>query len=457
MEEEIKAGPGRKIAMKARGLLVACVVLAALIGALYWSDHHKPAEDKTASANVAPKVLSLKQDDITKLTIKKNAGEPSTLVKNSQWAITAPHEYPADQDVVKGMLSTLSNLNSDRLITDKADNLNQYGLNDPTIEVEITNKDGKSNTLLIGDKLPAGGGSYAALSGDPRVFSVANYNTAAIDKNLDDLRDKRLLTMDADKVSRIELVKKNQYLEFGRSKDDWRIIKPRPLRANSFQVGDLVRQLTNAKMDLNTPALQAKGEASAYAAGAPVATAKLTDASSTQELHVRKSKNDYYAKSSIAPGVYKISDSLGKDLDKSLEDFRNKKLFDFGYADPNKVELHDGAKAYYLTRSSNGDWWNGNSKKMDTDSAQSFLDRVRDLAASSFPDTGFASPSITLKVTSDDGKRVEQILIAKAGKNYIATRENEPSLYQLDSISVDDLLKSAGDMKEATPPAAAKK
>lgn len=445
--------------MKARGLLLACVVLAALIGALYWSDHHKPAEDKTASANVAPKVLSLKQDDITKLTIKKNGGEASTLAKNSsgQWNIIAPHEYPADQDVVKGMLSTLSNLNSDRLITDKAGNLNQYGLNDPTVEVDITNKDGKSNTLLIGDKLPTGGGSYASLSGDPRVFSIANYNTTALDKSLDDLRDKRLLTMDADKVSRIELVKKNQDLEFGRNKDNWQIIKPKPLRADSFQVGDLVRQLTDAKMDLNTPALQAKGEAAAYASGTPVATAKVTDPSGTQELQVRKSKNDYYAKSSIAPGIYKISDSLGKNLDKNLQDFRNKKLFDFGYADPNKVELHDGAKAYYLTRSSNGDWWNGSSKKMDTDSVQSFLDRVRDLSASSFPNSGFTSAAITLKVTSDDGKRMEQVLIAKVGKNYIAKREDGPSLYQLDASSVDDLLKSAGDMKEAKPPAPAKK
>lgn len=445
--------------MKARGLLVACVVLAALIGVLYWSDHHKPAETSTASANMAPKVLYLKQDDITKLTIKKNATEPSTLVKNSsgQWQITAPHDYPADQDVVNGMLSTLSNLNSDRLIAEKAANLKQYGLTDPTVEVDITSKDGKSNTLLIGDKLPAGGGSYAAVSGDPRVFSIANYNTTSVDRGLDDLRDKRLLTMSADKVSGLKLVTKKQDLEFGRSKDDWQILKPKPLRADSFMVGNLVRQLTDAKMDLSIPAAQAKETASAFASGAPVATAKLTDASGTQELQVRKSKNDYYAKSSIAAGVYKISDTLGQGLDKGLEDFRNKKLFDFGYADPNKVQLQNGTKAYYLTRSSNGDWWNGNSKKMDTDSVQSFLDRVRDLSANSFPDTGFTSTEITLQVTSDNGKRVEQVLIAKAGKDYIAKRENEPSLYQLDSSSVDDLLKSAADMKEAAPPAPAKK
>ena len=32
----------------------------------------------------------------------------------------------------------------------------------------------------------------------------------------------------------------------------------------------------------------------------------------------------------------------------TVRHFRNKKLFDFGYDDPNKLELHDGAKAYFL-------------------------------------------------------------------------------------------------------------
>ena len=42
--------------------------------------------------------------------------------------------------------------------------------------------------------------------------------------------------------------------------------------------------------------------ASLFATAAPVATAKVTAESGTQELQVRKNKDDYYAKSSAVEG-----------------------------------------------------------------------------------------------------------------------------------------------------------
>jgi hypothetical protein len=60
-----------------------------------------------------------------------------------------------------------------------------------------------------------------------------------------------------------------------------------------------------------------------------------------------------------------------------------------------------------------------------------------------------------LTVTSNDGKRVEKASISKSGDTYIAKRENDSSLYQLDSSAVTDLQKLAADVKPA--PAAGKK
>jgi hypothetical protein len=196
-----------------------------------------------------------------------------------------------------------------------------------------------------------------------------------------------------------------------------------------------------------------KKTASAFASATPVATAKVTAESGTQELQVRKNKDEYYAKSSAVEGVYKVPNTLGQALDKNLEDFRNKKLFDLGSDDPNKIEVRDGSKTYFLTRSGE-DWWSGNAKKMDPGTAQDLVEKIRELAASKFVDSGFGAPLIDLTVTSNDGKKVEKVSISKAGDNYIAKRENEPAtLYQLDSKTVDDLTKSAADVKPATPAA----
>jgi len=58
-------------------------------------------------------------------------------------------------------------------------------------------------------------------------------------------------------------------------------------------------------------------------------------------------------------------------------------------------------------------------------------------------------------VTSNDGKRVEKVVISRDGHSYIARLENEPSLYELDSTAVAQLQKSAADLKPAA--AASKK
>ena len=368
---------------------------------------------------------------------------------------------------MSGIVSALSSLASERLVDDKAANLKSYGLDQPAFEVDITDKDNKTHKLLVGDDTPTSGAVYAMLANDPRVFTVSKYVKNNLDKSLNDIRDKRLLTVSADKISRIELVNqtKNQRVEFGRTKDGWQIVKPKPLRADSIQVGDLARKLTDARMDLSDSG--GKDLAPEFAHAVPLATVKVTDESNTEELQVRKSagkeqekgkdndkdnaKNTYYAKSSAADGVYKIDADLGQALNKNLDDFRNKKLFDFGFADPSKVELHNGSKLYVLTRNGE-DWWL-NGKKMDAGSVQSLVSGLRDLSAEKFPDSGFSKPAIEATVTSNDGKQVEKVLIAKGANGYVAQRASEPALYQLTSSSVDALTKAADEIKPAAAPA----
>ena len=438
--------------MKLRGLIVAVVVLAGLTGTLYWSNHHKPAETTEASANTAPKILSVKEADISKFGLKKNGAEQVAGERNSsgQWKLTSPTPLAADQSAVSSLLGTFSSLNSERLVEEKAGNLASYGLDAPKLEFDLSEKNNQTQKLFLGDDTPTGNGIYAKLDGDPRVFIMPSFDKTSIDKTANDLRDKRLLTLDPDKISQVDLVAKTQEIEFGRNKDEWQIVKPKPLRADGSEVDELVRALTEAKMQLNASD-DPKKIASAFALATPVATAKVTAESGTQELQVRKNKDDYYAKSSSVDGTYKVASTLGTALDKSLDDFRNKKLFDLGSEDLNKIEIHDGSKTYFLTRSGE-DWWSGSAKKMDPGSVQDLVDKIRDLSASKFVDTGVgAATSIDLTVTSNDGKRVEKVAIAKLGDNYIAKRENDSTLYQIDSKTIDDLKRSAENIKPAVP------
>jgi hypothetical protein len=436
--------------MKLRSLLLSTVVLLALVGTLYWSEHRKGSADTTkVSADTPPAIVHEDEAGISRIELKKKDADPIVLTKSGSgtWQITRPKELNADQSTVNSLASSFSSLASERLVEEKASDLKQYGLDQPSEEVDVTGKNNQTQKLLLGDETPTGSAAYAKLAADPRVFTIAGYTKNNFDKSLNDLRDKRLITMAADQVSRLELAHKGQTIEFGRNKNDWQILKPKPSRADGAQVGDLVRKLTEAKMELSGPNSESKEADSGFAHGTPVATAKLTDQSGSQELQIHKQKDTYYAKSSNVEGAYKIDSSLAQALDKGVDDFRNKKIFDFGYTDPDKIEIHAGTKAYFLSKSGT-DWWS-NGKKMDAATVDDLVSKLRNLDAAKFVDSGFGKPEIQISVTSDGGKRVETVSLAKAGNDYLAKRDNDSTLYELQSGPVDEMQKAADGVKPA--------
>jgi Domain of unknown function (DUF4340) len=441
--------------MKFARLLIAAAVLAGLGGLLWWSNRTEAAKAGKPDPKAAPKILDLKETDVKQVEVQHRDGE-TTVVKrdaSGKWSITAPQPLAADQSAVSAVTTAASSLSSDRLVDENATNLPSYGLDPPLLTVTLTMADGKTHILRIGEDTPTGGDAYAMLDGDKRLFTIASFGKTSLDKQSKDLREKHLLMFDQDKLSRVELEPAGKPpLEFGRAGTDWQILKPKPMRADGFQVDELVRKLKDAAMD--AAETDPKAAAAAFASGQKTAIAKVTGAEGTQTLEVRKSKDDYYAKSSMLDGAYKITKEVGDGLDKSLEDFRNKKVFDFGFNDPNRIEIKDGAQSKVIEKS--GENWTSGGKTMDSISVQNLIDKLRDLAATKFADSGSTTPgastNLELTVVSNDGKRTEKVQIAAEGSNFLARRENDSSLYQLDGKAVNDLRDAANGVKEPPPP-----
>ncbi|MGD0907316.1 MAG: DUF4340 domain-containing protein [Candidatus Acidiferrales bacterium] len=438
--------------MKMRQLIAATVVLAALAATLYWSNHRTPADvfPKT-DASASNRIVSLTQDDITKLEINKKGGDDLVLSRTGpeSWKITAPKSLLADPDPISTMLYTLSPLDASSLIQDKPTDLTEFGLADPSLKVTATVKDGKTQTVLFGDDTPTGDSTYVMLMGDPRVFSVSKNSKSGFDKGVKDIRDKRLLSVDFDKLSSLEITGPKVNLTLAPDSGHWVVRSPKDMRADKSKLDTVVQDLKGATLDPSVSDEDMKTAASSFASGAPVATVKAADASGTQELQVRKNKDLYYAKSTAVETPIKLSGSLGMDIDKNMEDFRQKKVFDFADQMPNKVEMHDGPKTYSMSRTGE-DWFSG-GKKMDAVTVEAFLSALRSLEATKIASSGFSSPAITIAVTSQDGKLVEKVGIAKAGTEYVAKRDDSPTLYQLTPKVVTDMQEAAAVMKPAEP------
>jgi len=439
--------------VKPNGLLAAVVVLAAIGGGIYWTNKHKADEAKKPPSAAAdtPKVLSIPEDQFKEVKIAKNGGEPTVVSKVSdKWMLVLPKTaIAADQEAVGSMITALSALNADRVVDEKPADLAPFGLNTPKEQIVITKKDGKTQTLDVGDDSPVGSGVFVKLEGDPRIFVLPTYTKSNFDKTAQDLRDKRLLTFNADKLTSLQLAAKGPAVEFGKNaQNDWAIVKPKPLRADGSQIDDLIRKLKDAKMDTSVSDADAKKAQTAFAGAPKIAAVTVTDNAGPQTLEVRKDKDkNYYAKSTAVEGVYKIASDLGDALDKSIDDFRSKKLFDFGFSEPTKVQLQNA------TYQKTGEKWMSGSTEIDSIGIQGLIDKLRELSAAKFVEQGAGTAVFEAAVTAPDTKnnpRTEKVMITKDKDTYFASRASEPGFYELDSKTVDDLQKAAKDVKPAT-------
>lgn len=440
--------------MKIRGLLVALGLLVVLAGGIWYSSRSDKGKDSADKAAATPNVLSVKDADINRIELARREGETTLLEKDSSgtWMITAPTAYPVDKDAVTSLVSAVATIASDKVVDEKAGDLSQYGLVPPALTVTVRLKDGKSKKVLFGEATATGSGVYATAPGDARLYTVASYTKDGIDKRTADLRDRRLLTFNSEKLARVVLSSHKMETEFGKNASgEWQIVKPKPYRADVFAVDDLVRRLKDVKLDPALSGDEQKKAASTFGSAASVARLTVTDANGSQNLEIRKSKDDkYYAHSSVVEGAYSIEATLAKVFDKTTDDFRNKKLFDFGFNDPSRVDYR-GAKVQ-TTVSKAGEKWFRGGKPLDSASIQTLIDKLRDLSATKFAESGFGSSEIEITVVSSDGKKSEKVAFAKSGAksgaDSLARRDGDGSLYVIAAGTVDEIERAAADLKE---------
>ncbi len=432
-------------------LLIATSILAILGAAIWWSETHNSTE---ADPKAALKIIDLKDADITSLEVTPK-GEPAAVaVKDAsgKWALTAPTALPGDQAVIDSLVASLATLTADRIIDENLTDRASYGLDPALISIQAKTKDGKTIHLRIGENTADGTGLYASLDGDKRLFALPAFAKDTYAKHAADLRDKHLLSVEADKVSRLELtVAGKPPIEFTRVNDtQWQISRPRPMRADTLQVDALVSLMKDSEMDIS---MDEKTAALAFATSTPLATVRVTQPGGVQTLEVRKSGTDAYARSAL--GIFKGTPNLAPGVDKSLADFQNKKLFDFGFDDPTKITYK--SKDEDKTFEKSGMDWLMNARSMDSVSVQNMIDKVRDLSAASINDGSIGKAEIELSVTSKKG--TEKILIAPSGEDFVAQRDKEPGVYRIAGTAMAELRHGISNVQQAaeTPKADNKK
>jgi len=120
-----------------------------------------------------------------------------------------------------------------------------YGLDRPLRLTIHTGKDKEraSRTLLVGRTDTAKKGVYAMREGESSVLLLPEDVGKAIPRTVGALRDKQVVALDRDKVTRIDVESPKGAVTLAREKEAWTITAPQALPADQVEAGALLTRL----------------------------------------------------------------------------------------------------------------------------------------------------------------------------------------------------------------------
>ena len=187
-----------------RSTLLLLTLAATLAAYAYFIEADRPS--RVEAENAKDRVFNMDSVDLVELEVA-TSGDRTVLRKTDGiWNIIEPVRTKADGIEVSGITTGVSALEVERVVQDIADDLDRFGLADPTVEIAFKAEGENGVTrLLLGNQTSTGGHMYAMRSNDPRVFLVDAYLHSSFDRTTFDLRDKAIVEFDRDDVDRLSL------------------------------------------------------------------------------------------------------------------------------------------------------------------------------------------------------------------------------------------------------------
>ena len=435
--------------------LILLVVALGLGGYLYFVESERPVADE----NAKKKVFSYDSAKINQIEIKSSSGEVTALRKgaNDAWSIVQPAEAPADRNSVSDVVTNLANLEEQRVVDENAADLKAYGLAEPRVDVTFhVDADKEPKRILLGEKTPASSGTYAKLPSNNRVFLVGPTVETAVDKSTFDFRDKTAVAFDQTKVTSLELASGAQTIRLEKTGEDWKLVKPLQAPADFVSVNGVIGQLQSAQMTQLKDRPEDVKDLKQYGLDKPAVVATIGTGSSSVRFELGKEADSgaVWARDPSKPAVFSVNNGVAMELQKKVDDFRRKDVFDFRPFNTTRFEITRGkdVRAFERVKGTGEnavDTWRQvvpAAKTVDSSNLEGALLDFSNLRAESFAPaagaaTGHGNPSAVIVVKFDDGKKEERVVIGTAGANVFATRADQPGALKVEAAKYQDALK----------------
>ena len=167
-------------------LLIALGVLCVLTGVFFWVKNRSAAYEESQKTKYDT-LFDLTANKIARIEWETSGGEKFAFVReNGTWKYEYDETLSVDQEAANLLASGMTGVSVYQVIPDVTD-LSRYGLDAPAYRISVTDRDGSTTTVLIGDNNETAGSVYAVYEGETgTVYSVQPSIKAAVEKKLSD-------------------------------------------------------------------------------------------------------------------------------------------------------------------------------------------------------------------------------------------------------------------------------
>ncbi|HUY26264.1 MAG TPA: DUF4340 domain-containing protein [Candidatus Binataceae bacterium] len=410
--------------MRIRNTII-CLVLLLVIGgyAFVNSYYSKPVPAQT--------LLKVSADEIAKVDLKYPDRELTIeRPKGGVWRIVKPFGVDADQTPCNNLARAIATAEVTRTVEEKPADLAPFGLSKPAVVVTVSTFKGQTLPAIeVGKTTPVGFNAYVMRGGNPAVMLTSSAFPSGMNKTVDQLRNRDLMTFKVDDVARFTIGKDDgSEIEVVRDGAKWKITKPGDYLADPTQVRQLLSSLLETKVaDFIA---DAPGSVSQYGLEKPHLTVTVYGKGGAQESLLfgfkqsEQGKDGIYVRRGEATPVYTVHEWVMGAIDKSALDLRDRTVFNFEPSAVERAELAVGSDKFTLARAPGGKWnvvEGSNTAPADVAVVERFLDEIRDLKGASIvadpmpspQPFGLDQPHTVVTLAGKDGKPIGTLKLSK--------------------------------------------
>ena len=442
--------------MNFRTTLIILVVFIILGGAYFFFGRPSPdAEQSKAGQQKIREVYTLSQDRIRqiRLSFKDKAYQPLTLAKNADsiWRLTAPFTADADPPKINEMLQDL--LEKKVKQTLEAEDLAQYGLQPPNIQIELwTEGETPAKTFLIGDRT-VNYSVYTKEQSESHIFLIESSALDDFTKSPSDLRDRDVFNFSPAQVATLRLQVGDQpeircqrqadsNLDVTGETEGWEMAQPVKAKADARAIEEIVSALSS----LRVVVFEADGkyDPDNYGLSQPRITVTLqsTPDNPIQELQIGNDADTpgrIFVARSDHPAVYAVNKEIYTKLNRTVFDLRDKRVIDFQRTATHRFVIRQGESKIECQKNVDGEWeiTAPIALKADAEAVDNLLFGVDALRAVAFvadqprslQPYGLDSPSIQVSFIAPDTEPAVLLVGQVKGDNVYVKAQNAESVF----------------------------